>query len=291
MDAWDEIRTAYAVARLGTVSAAAVQLGVHRATVIRHIDALEANLGTKLFQRHARGYTPTEAGQDLERVARTTQEQLDRFAGRARGRESIVSGELIVTSVELVSPLVARALARVRKRHPEVTIRYVASGRVLQLAYGEAHLAIRAGSKPDHPDNVVRPFAPLWSTLYAHASYVNEHGLPTSQDEFADHVFLSHEDPSRSPIFRWMESVIPNRNIVFRSGSQRVLMESLLAGIGIGFMPVLQASADPELHEVMPPRPDWSVPLWLVTHVDLHRTAKVKAVVEAMSQVADELKA
>ena len=65
MENWDEIRTAYQVARLGTVSGAAEVLGVHHATVIRHIDALEKRLGAKLFQRHARGYTPTEAGRDL----------------------------------------------------------------------------------------------------------------------------------------------------------------------------------------------------------------------------------
>ena len=65
MENWDEIRTAYHVARLGTVSGAAEVLGVHHATVIRHIDALEGRLGVKLFQRHARGYTATEAGEDL----------------------------------------------------------------------------------------------------------------------------------------------------------------------------------------------------------------------------------
>ena len=75
LDNWDEIRTAYQVARMGTVSGAAEVLGVHHATVIRHIDALENRLGVKLFQRHARGYTPTEAGQDLLRVAQTTDDQ------------------------------------------------------------------------------------------------------------------------------------------------------------------------------------------------------------------------
>ena len=78
MDNWDEIRTAYQVARNGTVSGAAEVLGVHHATVIRHIDALEARLGVKLFQRHARGYTATEAGADLLQVAQAT--------GAGRGR-------------------------------------------------------------------------------------------------------------------------------------------------------------------------------------------------------------
>jgi len=62
MESWDEIKTAFHVARAGTVSGAADVLGVHHATVIRHIDALEARMGVKLFQRHARGYTATEAG-------------------------------------------------------------------------------------------------------------------------------------------------------------------------------------------------------------------------------------
>jgi len=72
MDNWNEIRTAFQVARLGTVSGAAELLGVHHATVIRHIDALEKRLGVRLFQRHARGYTPTEAGRDLLATAQVT---------------------------------------------------------------------------------------------------------------------------------------------------------------------------------------------------------------------------
>ena len=85
MDNWDEIKTAYQVARLGTVSGAAEVLGVHHATVIRHIDALETQLGAKLFQRHARGYTATEAGKDLLQVAAATDDQFSQLAGRIKG--------------------------------------------------------------------------------------------------------------------------------------------------------------------------------------------------------------
>ena len=98
-DNWDEIRTAYQVARLGTVSGAADVLGVHHATVIRHIDALEKRLGTKLFQRHARGYTATEAGRDLQLVAQTTEDQFSQLVGRIKGQGETVTGELIVTSI------------------------------------------------------------------------------------------------------------------------------------------------------------------------------------------------
>jgi DNA-binding transcriptional LysR family regulator len=104
MDNWDEVKTALHVARVGTVSGAAEVLGVHHATVIRHIDALEERLGVKLFQRHPRGYTATEAGEDLCRVAQTAQEQFAQFASRARGQGDSVSGELVVTTLSLLTP-------------------------------------------------------------------------------------------------------------------------------------------------------------------------------------------
>jgi DNA-binding transcriptional LysR family regulator len=68
MDKWAELRTAYQVAKLGTVSAAAEALGFHRATVNRHIDVLEADIGVRIFIRHARGYALTEIGEDVLRV-------------------------------------------------------------------------------------------------------------------------------------------------------------------------------------------------------------------------------
>ena len=79
MDHWLELRTAYRLAELGTVSAAAEDLGVHRATVNRHVDAIETAFGAKFFQRHARGYTLTEAGRDLLDVASRVDELITAF--------------------------------------------------------------------------------------------------------------------------------------------------------------------------------------------------------------------
>ncbi|MEM8743363.1 MAG: LysR family transcriptional regulator, partial [Pseudomonadota bacterium] len=110
LDNWNEVRTAYVVASLGTVSAAAESLGVHRVTVIRHIDALERALGEKLFQRHARGYTPTEAGLDLMRVAKATEEQFGHLVRRTSARTNALTGDLVVTSVLAVAPLLMPAL-------------------------------------------------------------------------------------------------------------------------------------------------------------------------------------
>ena len=76
MDKWTELRTALSVARLGTVSAAAEALNIHRATVNRHIDALEDELGTRVFIRHARGYTLTDAGEDVLKDTKKTHDIL-----------------------------------------------------------------------------------------------------------------------------------------------------------------------------------------------------------------------
>ncbi len=278
MDKWNEMRTAYQVAALGTVTAAAEALGIHRATVIRHIDALEEELGAKVFQRHARGYTPTDAGLDLLRVAQATEDQFAQLAGRTRGRGAAVSGELIVTSVELLAPMLMPAIRAFRVANPATSIRFVASGRIFKLEYGEAHVAVRSGPEPDHPDNVVRPFFTLRNGVYAHRDYVAARGLPT-EDDIDQHDFIGAETPmgERLPFTPWMKQHVPEDRITFRSSNQRILFRALLCGLGVGFYPAHEAQKEPDLIEIIPPRPAWDVPFWLVTHVDLHRSAKVQA--------------
>ncbi|WP_093114932.1 LysR family transcriptional regulator [Salinihabitans flavidus] len=289
MDNWDEIKTAYQVARLGTVSGAAEVLGVHHATVIRHIDALEGKLGVKLFQRHARGYTPTEAGLDLLRVAQATDDQFGQLEGRIKGRGSEVSGELVVTSLTSLSPLLSPVLAEFQEVHPGLVVRYLTSDRVFRLEYGEAHVALRAGSKPEQPDNVVQPLASLPVGLYASAAYVERHGLPSGPDAFAAHRFVADDDPkSRAPFLKWLHEQVPRENVVFRATDARVMEYAVLAGAGIGFLPLWLADQHKDLHEVMPPQEDWQGPLWLVTHVDLHRTTKVQTFLKFLKSAAED---
>jgi DNA-binding transcriptional LysR family regulator len=278
MDNWDEIRTAYQVARKGTVSGAADSLGVHHATVIRHIDALEQRLGVKLFQRHARGYTATEAGQDLLQVAQATDDQFTQLAGRIKGQGEGVSGDLVVTSLEMMSDILTPILMGFQTNHPEVRVRFRTGDRVFRLEYGEAHVAIRAGRMPDEPDNVVQPFVTQGMALVASASYVAQHGLPEDIPAFKDHYFVGHDDEkSRAPFAKWMRENIPTNRIVYLASENRHMRDAVLAGAGIGFVPRHLLQRDIGLTEVIPPCEEWESKLWLVTHVDLHRTAKVQA--------------
>ena len=282
---WDEIRTAYHVARMGTVSGAADALGVHHATVIRHIDALEQRLGVKLFQRHARGYTSTEAGQDLLQVAQATDDQFTQLVGRIRGRGDGVTGELVVTSLSSVSPRLTRTLAKFQAEYPGLIVRYLTGDEVLRLEYGEAHVAVRAGRAPDNPDNVVQPFVSQRVSLYASEDYIKAHGRPSSIDDLDDHVFVGLDNfGSRAPFVRWLMERVSPEQVIFRGTDYRVLRDAIIEGVGIGFVSDWEAEKFPCLVRLFESRDEWAAPLWLVTHVDLHRTTKVQAFLKFLKE-------
>ena len=287
VETWDEIRTAYHVARVGTVSGAADALGVHHATVIRHVDALEARLGVKLFQRHARGYTATEAGLDLLQVAQATDDQFSQLVSRIRGRGDEVTGELVVTSLALISPLISPVLVRFQHQNPGLVIRFVSGERLLRLEYGEAHVAIRAGNRPDQPDNVVQPLHQLRIGLFASRDYLARKGRPDNDAALAGHDFVGWDDgAARAPAAVWMRTHLPESVAVFRCTETFAMRDAVISGAGLGFLTTCEAARHPELVEVMPARDEWSAPLWLVTHVDLHRTTKVQAFLATLKDAA-----
>ncbi len=284
---WDEIRTAFQVARIGTVSGAAEVLGVHHATVIRHIDALEARLGVRLFQRHARGYTATEAGQELLKTGQAAEEKFSQLAARITGAGSEITGELVVTSLPGLSRMVTPTLVQLGRDHPGLKLRYITDVRVFRLEYGEAHVAIRAGDRPQDPDYVVQPLIAHRVALYAAQGYIAAHGRPVDETTLTGHRFVGPESAdSRAPFNRWLAAAVGPDSIVFRSNDADALADAIREAAGIGFLPVIAARDRDDLVEVMPARPEWDVPLWLVTHVDLHRTPKVQAILAALKQSA-----
>lgn len=289
MENWDEVRTAYQVARAGTVSGAAEVLGVHHATVIRHIDAIEARLGVKLFQRHARGYTPTEAGSDLLMVAQATDDQFNQLIGRLKGQGDGVTGELVVTSLAHLASLMVPVLSDFQRMHPGLIVRYLTGDRLFRLEYGEAHVAIRAGRAPDQPDNVVQPFIKQRTGLYATKEYADRHGLPSGPEEFGNHKFVGHDDVStRAPFLKWLADVVPPESLSFRATDTVAMEQAVLSGAGIGFMSEGAAKRIPELVQVMEPLADWTASSWLVTHVDLHRTNKVQSFLQFLKDRAKD---
>ena len=284
-ETWDEIRIAYHVARAGTVSGAAEALGVHHATVIRHVDALEARLGLRLFQRHARGYTPTEAGAELMRVAGATDEQFAQLAARLGGGGAEMEGTLTVTAIPELAPLLVPALIRLGTAHPGLALRLLTDTRVYRLEYGEAHVAIRAGDRPQEPDNVVQPFGRIRYALYAAPAYVAAHGLPEGPGELARHRCVGPDRPDTPvPFLRWIAAQVPASALVFRGSDLATLERAVLDGAGVGFLPPWKAEG---MVAVLPARPEWDARLWLVSHVDLHRSVKVQATLAHLKAEAE----
>lgn len=286
-DTWDEIRTAYQVARLGTVSGAADVLGVHHATVIRHIDALETRLGAKLFQRHARGYTATEAGRELLEVAQGASDRFDQLASRIKGQNEEVSGELVVTAISGIPRLLTPAVVAFGMLHPKLIIRFLTDMRLFRLSSGEAHVAIRAGARPEDADYVVQKFTQIRMALYAAKTYAAAHGLPSDESELIHHRFVGADDhQARAPFYQWLRQAHPEANVPFRVSESAAAEAAVRAGAGLGFLSTCDVRNDPDLVEVLPPRPEWSTPLWLVTHVDLHRTLKVQKLLAHLKAAA-----
>lgn len=287
-ETWDEIRTAWQVARLGTVSGAADALGVHHATVIRHIDALEGRLGAKLFQRHARGYTATDAGRELLDVAQGASDRFEQLAARIRGQSEKVTGELIVTAISGIPELLTPAIADFQTAHPGLIVRFLSDMRLFRLNSGEAHVAIRAGARPEDPDYVVQKFVSLRVALYASRSYVAAHGMPASEAELPAHRFVGADDSAaRAPFYMWLRQAVPAEAVSFRTSEPAATEAAVRHGAGLGFLRVCDAGGNSDLVEVLPSRPEWSSPLWLVTHVDLHRTLKVQSFLAHLKKAAE----
>lgn len=281
MSHWSEIRTAYQVGRLGTVTAAADFLGVHRATVVRHIETLETALGGALFLRDTKGYAPTELGADMMRVAEETEDRFARLAGRAKGYDADLSGEFLVTASGAAAPFVLPVVSAFRREHPQVQVRFLSSDRIVHLEHGDAHVAVRAGKKPTHPDLVVQSFNTVELGLYAHQSYVAERGLPAGPHDYGAHYFVGPEEagaPARVVI--WYRRHIPTDRIVFRAQQPPIVKDAVLAGLGIGFLPTAMAKKRSDLTPVNGPRAPWRASSWLVTHRDLHRSAKIQAFIK-----------
>ena len=273
---WNQVRTAYHVARLGTVSAAAKFLGMHHATVIRQVTKLEEELGNKLFHRHARGYTPTAAGENLSRIASVNEEQMQGLVGLIQEHGNEVTGELVVTTVPRFDVLVTSWLAVLQKENPSLRITLISEDRTLKLEYGEAHLAVRAGLKPTDPDNIVTHLLPVQFGLYAHKSYVKEMGTIQSSDDLSKHKYVLETNTPIAPIQKWFDENIPLQNISFKSFNHTTLEKAVIDGMGIGLFAAFLAVENKDLELVMPLEDEWRTDLWVVKHVDLHRIAKVK---------------
>jgi len=284
---WDDFRYFLAVARSGSLTGAARLLKSSAATVGRRIDDLERRLGARLFERGQSGYAPTESGAAIRAKAEAVEEAVLSLEREAFGRDLRASGKVrIATAEDIASVIVAPRLGDFRRTHPGIVVELVSSWDVVNLTRREADVAIRT-LRPTHGDFVVRQVG-IWNcALYVSKAYARAHGIraKASADELAalDVITWTEEHHFRGG--DWFDNHLARAPIVFAANSRHIQFAACKAGLGAAVLPSLAADADPELVQLLPPESVRSVPLWLVAHRDLSRTARIRAVMDFMADI------
>ncbi len=278
MNNWSDIQIAYLVAKHGSLSKAAEALDVHHSTVLRRVDSIEAHLGCKLFHRHSRGYTPTEAGAILFNETAQVEERLDRMISKINGLDQALSGPLVLTSVSTLSPLIMPVIEAFTQEHPQVDLSFQADSRIFKLEYGEAHISIRPGIKPQDPDYVVQKLLDTEFSLYASDTYLKRHGPLHSLESLDGHRFINFsQNMDNIPGIKWLNETVPEEQISFSASDYHILMDAAEAGLGIVAVDCRIAKLKSKLRCLLPAPVSWASSIWLVTHRDVRLSPKVQA--------------
>jgi DNA-binding transcriptional LysR family regulator len=274
MSDWEDIRQFVALAREGTLSAAARTLGVDHATVARRVAALEASTGLKLVDRRARATLLTEDGRRIAAVAAPMEEAAFALSRTAQAAKPGVDGEVTISAPpNFASAVIAPQLVRLRQQHPGIRIKLMGEKRRASLSRREADVALRL-SRPVETGLFMRKIGSFGFSLYGAPAYLNK----TPPHAFA---FIGYDaSMAESPQEVWLRAVIGEREVVLRTNDLETQIAAARSGLGIAALPHYLGEGDPRLqrHDV-PGRPV-SRDVWLLVHRDLRQVPPVRAVME-----------
>jgi DNA-binding transcriptional LysR family regulator len=284
---WADLRYFLAVTRAGTLAAAGRELKVEATTVGRRLVAFEQALGARLFDRTSDGYVLTIAGERILENARAIEAQMADLRRRAVGEDARVEGTVrLATSENLAVGFLLRVLAPLHERHPGICLAIETGPRAADLLAGEADLAVRVGPtmKPHQQTLVAKKLVTFGMTLYAAESYIERHGLPRAGDDLAGHLVCAYGgELALVPPAVWLTEHGAKGRVVFTMNSMLGLAQSIAAGVGVGVLPYFLGDAQPTLRRVFE-EPVVSTDAWLVVHPDLQRVARVRAVIDFLSE-------
>jgi DNA-binding transcriptional LysR family regulator len=276
---WGDLRYVLAVVRAGAALPAARALGVNQTTVMRRITQLEEAIGADLFERRQSGYLPTPLGTRLAQAAEHIEQEVAKLERDMQAEQRVLTGVVRVTTSEaLANRLIAPCLNGFYKKHPAVRIELIADDRRLDVASGEADVALRAGSRPEGAGIVARRLPDGGWTVYCGKTYAAEYGFPKTPQEIDGHNIVGMDGRMADlpgPI--WLSKWAPNAVIRFRSNSLTNLASNLRAGLGLGTLPCFVGDDEPDLVRCMPPVPELASEMWLIVREDLKSAPHVRA--------------
>lgn len=275
---WDDYRFILAVGRAGSLNGASKRLGVSHPTVFRRINEIERKLGARLFERARDGYAATVTGEEVIAVAAEIEQRIEATERRLSGLDARPAGSLRVTTAEaLLSGLMPPLLARFRQAYPRIVLELTADNATRDLSRREADVALRPGGQP--PDSLIgRKIATIAAAVYRPRKFKLRAGADLGEQDWV----VPDDSLSHIAMAQWGIKRGYHETAVLRSNSLLALRDAAAAGIGMAVLPCHLCDGDKRLVRVGDPIPELRSDLWLLTHPDLRRSARVKVFLDAM---------
>ena len=270
---WDDLKYILAISRAGTLSGAAKQLGVSQPTVSRRLFTLEENRGVRLFDRTEEGYALTQAGDEIIDTLERIEEEISNLDRQVFGRDNQLTGSLRITCTEvLANNYLASHLKVFSNLHPEIDLNLLCGFQHLSLSRREADVAIRVTSGPQET-LVGRHLVDLATGVYIasdHPSWKN--GEPDILN--LDWIGWQDEPYNRSVI----QKRFPKAQIRHRVDDMHVMCAMARAGLGVVVLPCYFGDLSTGIRRaVTEPIQEKNFGLWILTHPDVRRAARVRA--------------
>ncbi|HEX7667716.1 MAG TPA: LysR family transcriptional regulator [Polyangiaceae bacterium] len=280
---WDDLRYFLSVATHGSTLAASAALKTSQSTVFRRIGALEEVLGVKLFERQPSGYVLTAAGTALLPLAQKVEaavSDVTQVAGReARQELSVIRLSVPDAALDYVLPPV---MAEFRKKYPDIRLEILASPKQLDLATGEADVALRSNPASD-PALFGRRLVEERPTLVASRDYAERHPLPRTEAEVAEHAFIGLNGVLARVLADWFARVVPARRVLLHPDGIPSTLTAVRSGLGLGVLPQFIVDREPTLVAAPLVLPLDPFELWIVTHQRLQGSASVRALMDTVA--------
>jgi DNA-binding transcriptional LysR family regulator len=275
---WNDLRYFLAVGREGSTLAAAKALGVSQPTVQRRLAALEERIDRKLVEHHPTGYGLTELGKVLFPHALDVERSVEAFQRRVNAAGEELTGTLRVTCPEgMASRLLAPLIEAFREKHPELRVDLIMTDRRLDLAKGEAEVALRMHEPGDISLIARRIVNSPWA-IFASQSYIGRHGRPDRPEDLEQHAIVEFAgELADIHAARWLRSVAPKAAIAGRGNSMLGVLAAVRSGAGLAPLPMLLGASEDGLEPVLTSIPEIDSKLYLVMHADLQHTPRVRA--------------
>jgi len=289
MDQIQAMRTFARVVEAGTFTHAADSLELPKATVTKHVQALEERLRVKLLNRTTRRVTVTTDGAAYyDRAVRLLADFDDMEASMTQARATPRGRLRVDVGTSVARLLIIPHLAQFQQRYPDIQIDLGVTDRTIDLISDNVDCVIRGGELSDQ-SLVARRIGNLEFVTVATPGYLATHGTPMHPRELeTGHRYVTYFSPvslRRYPLeFHRAGEVIEiggNAHLTVNESNGYVV--ALVAGQGVGQITTFQAQGHLERGELVALLPDWpqpTLPVYVVYPPNRHLSAKVRAFVD-----------